>query len=134
MAAAIVEPREARRAFAAGHERREDDFLTDANVGDICADFCDFAGDVASGNVRQRNRHIGQAAAHPEIKMIQRASFDPNEDIIRAQRWLRRVFEFEHARPAVLMKNDCLHETSVAESRKPNGTIEHEECPESDAH
>src|SRR5256884_8367455 len=70
LAAVIVEAGQAGCAFAAAHQRRKHDFLADANRGYVCADSGDFASHVAARNVRQRNRHVGQAAAYPKIEMI----------------------------------------------------------------
>ena len=132
LAAMIVEAGKAGRAFAAAYERCEHNFLADAHVGDVGANFRDFAGNVTSGNVRKRDLHIGQAAADPTVKMIQRASLYADEDIIRTERRLRHVFVLKHVRSPMLTENDCLHETSAV--AKPNGSIEESECPESDAH
>ena len=131
LAAIVVEASKAGGALAAAYERGEDNLLANAHVGDVGANFGDFAGDVAAWDVRQRNRHVGQAAADPEVQMIQRASPDADENVIRAEGWLRRVFVLEYLWRAVLMENDCLHEAFalLRKSGKDN-----EQCTESDAH
>lgn len=65
LAAVVVETSKAGGAFAATDERGKHNFLADAHVGDVGADFNDFAGDVASRNVRKGNRHVRQTAADP---------------------------------------------------------------------
>src|SRR5947208_598194 len=122
LAAVVVETGKAGRAFAAAYERGEHNFLADANVGYVGANFRDFAGNVTSGNVRKRDLHIGQAAANPKVKMIQRASLYADEDIICTERRLRRVLVFEHVRSPMLTENDCLNATSAVAD--PNCSIE----------
>src|SRR5216683_4141034 len=104
--AVVVQTSYASRAFAAANQRREHDLLADANRGDIRANLRDFAGNVATGNVRQRDRHVGQAASDPEIEVIESAGLDAHEDIIRAQWGRRRVGISQNVGSAVLLKHD----------------------------
>src|SRR6266702_1491033 len=115
--AVVVQAGYASRAFAAANQRREHDLLADASRGYIRADLSDLARNVASGNVRQRNRHVRQTAADPEVKVIQRAGLDAHENLIWLDLWLGVVLVLENFRPAVLMKNDCFHGTSGARLR-----------------
>src|SRR6266581_4657422 len=115
--AVVVQTSYASRAFAAANQRREHDLLADASRGYILADLSDLARNVASGNVRQRNRHVRQTAADPEVKVIQRAGLDAHENLIWLDLWLGVVLVLENFRPAVLMKNDCFHGTSGARLR-----------------
>src|SRR6266850_121799 len=117
VAAAIVLPGEARWTFAASNARREHHFLPYAHGCDIRANLRDFARNIASRNVRQRNRHAMDAETNPEIEMIQRAGFHPNKDLAGANDWVRHVFVFQYFRPAVLMKNNRLHESSGLSNR-----------------
>ena len=57
-------------AFSAGDSGGEDNFLAHFHGGYVGADLGDFAGDVAPGNVWERDWDTWQAAADPEIKMI----------------------------------------------------------------
>ena len=69
----------------------------------------DFAGDVAAGDVRQRNAHPIDAAALPEIEMIQRAGAHANDGAPGCGYGIGRVFVAQHLGPAVLVEADCLH-------------------------
>ena len=80
--AAVVRARKAGGAFAAGNARREDDLLPDVNSRHVFADLRHFSGDVAPGNVRQRDGYVGEAAAHPEIQVIQRAGAHADKHFI----------------------------------------------------
>ena len=80
--------------------------MADAHGGDIRANLRDFAGDVATGNVRQWNGHIGKAAPDPEVEMIQRASLDAHEHFVVANDRVWRVLVFEDVRCTMLMKSD----------------------------
>jgi len=105
----IVKASEARGAFAAAYERSEYGFLAHSNVGYVRPNFGDFTGNVASWNVWKRDRHVGQAPAHPKIKMIQRTGLHADEDIVRPECRLWRVLVLKHVRPTVLMKDDSFH-------------------------
>ena len=75
------------------------------------SDLGDFTGNIAAGNVRKGDRHARDAAAHPKIEMIERASLDAHEDFIGADDWVGHVFVFKYVRPAVLLENDGLQRT-----------------------
>src|SRR6266568_1866569 len=113
----VVEAGEASRAFATAYQRREDCFLSHANVGNVRAYLRDFAGYVAPRNVRKRDRHVGQAAAHPKVKVIQGASLHPHQDLVGTESGLRCVFVPKHVRTAMLMENYGLHETSASAAK-----------------
>src|SRR5216683_470720 len=115
--AVVVQAGYASAAFAAANQRSEDDLLADASRGYIRADLSDLAGDVAAGNVRQRNRHVGQTAPDPQVEVIQRTGFNAHEHLVRADGGVRCVRVPQDVRPAVLVKNDCFHETSGARLR-----------------
>jgi hypothetical protein len=70
LAAEVVATRQAGGAFSAGDSGGENNFLADFHGGYVGADFCDFASDVAAGDVWERDWDTWQAAADPEIKMI----------------------------------------------------------------
>src|SRR5882724_7243787 len=109
IAATIVLPGDACGTFAARDAGREHHFLPNAHGCDIRANLRDFARNVASRNVRQRNRHPVDPEANPEIEMIQRAGLHPYEHFVRAYDWLGDVRVFQNLWPAVLMKDDCFH-------------------------
>ena len=52
---------------------------------DFLADLGDFAGDIAAGNVGERDSNTGEAAANPEVEMIEGAGADANQDFIVAE-------------------------------------------------
>jgi hypothetical protein len=83
-AAAIVLAGNASGAFAAGDAGSENDFLAGADGGDVGADFGDLAGDVAAGDVRERDGDAGEAATDPEVEMIEGAGFYFDEDFVGA--------------------------------------------------
>jgi hypothetical protein len=70
LAAEVVATGQAGGAFSAGDSGGEDDFLSDFDGGDFGTDLGDFAGDVAPGDMWERDWDTWQAAADPEIKMI----------------------------------------------------------------
>ena len=70
MTAAVVEAGYACGTLSAGDSGGEDNFLSDFHGGNIGADLGNFAGDVAAGNVWERDWNVGQAAADPQIEMI----------------------------------------------------------------
>src|SRR6266571_3348611 len=109
--AVVVQTSYASRAFAAANQRREHDLLADASRGYIRSYFRDFAGHVAAGNVRQRDRHVWQAAAHPKIQVIQRTGLNADEDFVWADGGVRCVCVLQDVRPAVPTKNNCLQRT-----------------------
>jgi hypothetical protein len=109
LAAAVVLAGDAGGAFATSHAGGKNDPLTDAHGGYIRADLGDFAGDVATWDVRERNRDIGVAAADPEVKVIQSASFHADEDFVRADSGLGSIRVFQDLRSTVLMEEHCLH-------------------------
>src|SRR5712664_1775621 len=117
VAAAIVLPGEACRAFPARNARRKHHFLPDSHGRDIRATLCDFARDVTSRNVRQRNWHAMDAETNPEIETIQRAGLHPYEHFVRAYDRVGDVGVLENLWPAVLMKDDCFHESSAPSNR-----------------
>ena len=117
MPAAVVQAGYASGAFAAANQRREHDLLADASRGYIRADLSDLARNVASGNVRQRNRHVGQTAPDPQVEVIQRTGLNAHEHLVRPDGGIRCVRVLQDVRPAVLMKNNCFHETSGAQIR-----------------
>ena len=85
LAAAVVEAGNASCAFAAADQGCEHYFLTYVNGGDFGADPGDFSGDVAAGNVGKRDGDAGEAAAHPEIKMIEGTSAHADENFAGAR-------------------------------------------------
>ena len=131
--AAIVEASEARGAFSAGHTGSKDYFLADANGGDIGADLRDFTRDVAPGNVRERDRNVGQALADPQVEAVQGASANVDQHFIGADDWIGRVHVFEDFGAAVLLELDGLHflaPGSLEESR-PVTTVATRSAPQS---
>ena len=88
--------------------------MPDAHNRDIRADLGNFTRYVAAWNVRKRDRHAWDAAAHPEIEVIQRASLDAHDGFVRANAGFWSVFILEDFGRAVLMEDDCLHENSPA--------------------
>jgi len=97
------------RALAAGDTGIEDDFVAGLEARDVRADFGDFAGNVAAGNVRERNFPAGDAFANPEIEMIERAGADAHQNIIRADSRFGDIFVAQDFRAAVFGEDDGFH-------------------------
>ena len=76
-------------------------------VGDVLADFDDFAGDVAAKDVRQVN--AGQAFAHEEVEVVQRAGADTDEDLIFTWFGIGNVFVGEDFGSTELMNANGFH-------------------------
>src|SRR5947209_19461832 len=87
--------------------RRDQHALSGPEVGDVLADFNDFAGHVASEDVRQVNS--GQSFAHPEVEVVQRASADADEDLIFTRFGIGNVFVGEDFGSTELMNANGLH-------------------------
>ena len=109
LAAAIVAAGKARGAFAAGNARGEDHSLADAYGSDLGADLGNFACDVATWYMWQRDRNAGDALAYPEIEAIQSASADAHKNFIGAHGRVGSVDIFQDFRAAVLLELDGLH-------------------------
>src|SRR5579863_855545 len=88
LAASIVLAGEASGALTAGNAGRKDDFLADTHGRDVSANLSNLAGDVAAGNVRERKRNARDAAAHPEVEMIQRAGLHAHKNFVCVDDWL----------------------------------------------
>ena len=66
------------------------------------ADFDDFTGDVAARNMRQWDGHVGEAATHPKIEVIQGAGADSDEGVSGTDGGFGCVGIFEDLGAAVL--------------------------------
>jgi hypothetical protein len=110
IAAEVVVAGEAGGTFAAGDTGSEDDFLADADSVYFGADFGDFAGDIAAGDVREGNGNAGQSAADPEVEVVQAASMDADEDVGGAEVRFVDVGVVEDAGVAVVVEEDGFHE------------------------
>jgi hypothetical protein len=110
IAAEVVVAGEAGGTFAAGDTGSEDDFLADADSVYFGADFGDFAGDIAAGDVREGNGNAGESAADPEVEVVQAASMDADEDVGGAEVRFVDVGVVEDAGVAVVVEEDGFHE------------------------
>ncbi len=109
LAAAVVQAGDAGCALAASDAGSDNYFLADANGGNFRADLRDFAGDVAAGNVRERNWNARQALADPDVEMVQSAGADADKHFAGANGWIGCVGVLENAGSAVLVKDDGFH-------------------------
>ena len=109
MAAEVVVAGEAGGTFAASDAGSEDDFFADVNGVDFGTDFGDFAGDIAAGNVRERNADAGYTFTNPEIEVIEGAGPYANEDFIVAEMRLVDVGVMENAGVTVMVEDDGFH-------------------------
>jgi len=77
---------------------------------DARACFFDYAGDVAAGNVRERDWYTGKAAAYPQVEVIERAGVYPDEDFAVTEFGLGNVGVAENVGAAVVVKEDGFHD------------------------
>jgi hypothetical protein len=110
IAAEIVIARETGGALAAGYAGSENNFLADVNCGDFGADFGDFAGDIATGNVGQGDLQSGEAAADPEIEMIEGTGADADQDFVAAELRFGHVGETKNGGVPVFLEHNGFHE------------------------
>ena len=62
---------------------REDDFLSNVDGMYIRADLGDLSGHITARNMRQAEcGHSGQAAADPQVEMIQGAGVNADQDFV----------------------------------------------------
>jgi len=107
--AIVVAAGQASGAFAASDSRSEENLLAWSDGGHSWADFFDGAGDIAAGNVRKRNRNAGEAAADPEVEMVESAGVDADEDFAGAGFGFGDVGVAEDVGAAVAVKEDGFH-------------------------
>ena len=110
IAAAVVIAGETRGTFPACDTRSKDNFLANVNGADFGSDFGDFSGNIAAGNMRQRNGNTGESAADPEVKMIEGTSVHADEHFVMAEMGFGNVGVMKNGRITVLMKDDGFHE------------------------
>jgi hypothetical protein len=107
--AIVVAAGQASGAFAASDSRSEENLLAWSDGGHSWAHFFDGAGDIAAGNVRKRNRNAGEAAADPEVEMVESAGVDADEDFAGAGFGFGDVGIAEDVGAAVAVKEDGSH-------------------------
>jgi len=95
---------------AAGDTGRKNHFLADVDGTDFGADFGDFTGDVAAGDVGKGGLEAGKAATHPEVKMIEGTSANADEDLAPAELRLGNIGVLENGRVSVFLVDDGFHE------------------------
>ena len=110
IAAEIVVAGKASGTFAAGDAGSENDLLANVDSGDFRADFGDFAGDVAAGNVGQGNLEAGETAADPEIEMIEGAGADADQDFVTPELGFGDIGETKNGGISVFLEDDGFHE------------------------
>ena len=108
LAALVLQPGNALRAVIAERHRREQHALSGFEVGDVLADFDNFAGGIGAEDVRQI--YAGQPLAHPDVEMVQSAGSNADEDLIFARPGIGDVFVGEDFGTTELMNADGFHE------------------------
>src|SRR5258708_2054601 len=104
LTAVVIKASYAGCALATANQWREDDLLADAHCRYVGADLGDLTGDVTARNVRKRNRDVRDAAAHPEVEMVQRASLHAHKHVVRADGGIGGVREFQYVWGTMLIK------------------------------
>jgi hypothetical protein len=79
-----------------------------------CVD--DHAGDVAPRYVRQRNPHAIDAAALPQVEMIQRAGVHAHDRASGTGLGIGNVFVLKNVRTTVAMESDRFHATAISDA------------------
>src|SRR5262249_39562165 len=82
---------------------------TDQMLAVGAAGLHDAAGDVAAGDVRQRERHAGHASADEDVEVVQRTGEDADEDLVFAGLTALDLGVLERFRPAVLAQDGGPH-------------------------
>jgi hypothetical protein len=109
IAAEVVMSRQTSGAMTTGNARSENDFLADVDVVDIVADLDDLPGDITAGNMRKRNRVIGQAVADPKVEMIESAGVDADQNFVRMNVRLVHFRVVQDTWITMLVKDDRFH-------------------------
>jgi len=112
LAASVVEAGNASCAFAAADQGSEHYFLTYVNGGDFRANPGDFSCDVAAGNVGKRDGNAGEAAAHPEIEMIEGTGSHADENFAGVRFGFGDIGVSQNFGSPMLAEKDDLHSSS----------------------
>src|SRR5687768_3425583 len=96
--------------MTAGNARMEHYFIARLGPRYEFTDLAHHAGDVAAGNVRQRDLDTRQSATHEDVEMIERARFYLDEYFVRTNLRVGYVRVLQHLGTAVLSKYRGLHE------------------------
>ena len=107
--AKVVVTRNTSGTFSASDPGRQDHLLTDVNGGDFVAELGHFSRDITAGYMGKRYGDARDAAANPQVKMVQRASMDADEDFARVEMRFGNIGIVKNAWIAVLMKDDSFH-------------------------
>jgi hypothetical protein len=108
--AVIVFAREAGGALAAGDDRGEHDLLTYMHGTHSGANLGHFPGDIAAGDMRERNLIAGHTAPDPQIEVVEGARAHVNEDFIVSEMRFVYVGVMQNAGVTVLMEKNGFHD------------------------
>jgi hypothetical protein len=106
--------REAEFALAAREIRVHADTVADLHGPDVGADFGDVTRDVAARPEGQRRLEGGNALAHEEIEVIERAHAHTHECVVGADLRVRHVPERERLGAAELVERERFHRRASA--------------------
>jgi hypothetical protein len=109
VAAKVVVTGNTSGTFSASDPGRQDHLLTDVNGGDFVPELGHFPRDITAGYMGKRYGDARNAAANPQVKMVQRASVDADEDFARVEMRFGNIGIVKNAWIAVLMKDDSFH-------------------------
>jgi hypothetical protein len=107
--AVVVAAGEAGGTFAAGDAGSEENFLAGLHGRDVRAGPGDDTGDVAAGNVRERDRDTRDALAYPEIEMVEGAGVHADEDFAGAEFGFGGVGAAEDVWATVVIEENGFH-------------------------
>jgi hypothetical protein len=116
VAAAVILAGDAGGTFATSNAGGENYLLADVDGGDFRADLGNFAGNVATGNVGERDGDAREAAANPEVEMIESAGANAHEDLIVAENRFGNIGIAKDGRVTVFVDDNGFH-------RQPPGSV-----------
>lgn len=96
-------------ALAAGNAGGDDDGFEKRDATGFFPFFNDLSRDVTAEDMWHADLDAGHAAENPEIKMIQSAGLDFDEDVLFSEFGDRNVCLFQFGRGAVSFKNNSFH-------------------------
>src|SRR5258706_6320664 len=109
----VVATSEAFAAMTARDSRLDHYFVARFYPGDQLADLTHHAGDIVAENMRQRDFNSRQAAAHPDVEMIQRAGAHLDQDFVGFELRIGNLGKLENLGSAVFFENDCFHVSTI---------------------
>src|SRR5262249_44717725 len=116
-------PRETFLAAAARDAGVRHHLVADRDPGDARADGVDYSRHVGAEDERVAQLEVGQPASHEHVESVERHGLHPQAHLARPRRRIRPPPEAQHLGPAVLAKNDRLHQLATSTARTSRITV-----------